>query len=213
MARLTDTGDTRAAVHPRTGALAGNLDRILMGVCVAAWLAALGTGVAATVALADLGRRQPDTPGGSDTPWLLYTVIGVSAVVIVAAVPLLLRARRAAQAEPAPAPLTRDRPAPVVPEPATERMRAVRPATVPASLPQTYPTGAVDQLWLRSVLSVTTAMGVALIAIGAATYLMAVENDTVAWVLYGLAAVVTLAMPIAPWWYLRRLRELVEPAV
>ena len=36
----------------------------------------------------------PRRRGSSGTPWLLYTVIGVSAVVIVGAVPLLLRARR-----------------------------------------------------------------------------------------------------------------------
>ncbi|WP_422746431.1 DUF2561 family protein [Mycobacterium sp. WMMD1722] len=207
---MADTDDTTGAAQPG----GENLDRILMGVCAAAWLAALGTAVAATVALTDLGRTAPRVPSESGTPWLLYTVIGVSAVVIIAAVPLLLRARRSAQADPAPASLTRDRQQPVaVAEPPTERMRQVLPTTsVPASLPAGYPAEAVDRLWLRSVLLIATAMGVALIAIGAATYSMAVDNDTVAWVLYGLAAVVTLAMPIAPWWYLRRLRELLEPA-
>lgn len=186
------------------------LDRVLMGVCAAAWLAALGTAVAATVALTELGRTAPPDTGEPGTPWLLYTVIGVSAVVIIAAVPLLLRARRSAEAGPAPASLTQDRAAPVtVAEPPTERMRQ---APVPASLPPGYPAEEVDRLWLRSVLLITTAMGVALIAIGAATYLMAVDNDTVAWVLLGVAAVVTLAMPVAPWWYLRRLREVLEPS-
>jgi hypothetical protein len=62
------------------------------------------------------------------------------------------------------------------------------------------------------VVLLMTAMGVAMIAIGAATYLMAVDRDTAAWALYGLAAVVTLAMPLMSWWYLRRLRDLLEPA-
>ncbi|MGV3702735.1 DUF2561 family protein [Mycolicibacterium sp. PO1] len=68
-------------------------DRILLGSCAVVWLAALGAGVAATVALVDLTHGQADT-GDSGTPWFLYTVIGVSAAVIIAAVPLLLRARR-----------------------------------------------------------------------------------------------------------------------
>ena len=48
------------------------------------------------MALVDLGRGHPQSSGESGTPWLLYTVIGVSAAVIIGAVPLLLRARRAA---------------------------------------------------------------------------------------------------------------------
>ncbi|MCK0173396.1 MULTISPECIES: DUF2561 family protein [Mycobacteriaceae] len=203
MAQLTDAGAPSA-----------HLDRILMSVCAAAWLAALGAAVAATVALTDLGGRHPQPSGGGETPWLLYTVIGVSAAVIVAAVPLLLRARRTAQADPAPAPLVQDRPTPsAAPEPRTERMRAITPTQVPTSLPPGSPTAAVDQLWLRSVLAVTTAMGLAVTAIGTATYLMAVDSDTAAWALYGVAAVATLAMPVAAWWHLRRLRELLEPTV
>ena len=41
------------------------------------------------------------------------------------------------------------------------------------------------------------------------TYLMAVGSDTVAWVLYGLAGVVTLAMPAIPWYFVRDLRALI----
>lgn len=86
----------------RTGAAAENLNRILLGVCAAVWLIALGAAVAATVALTELGRSRPAVSSDGDTPWLLYTVIGVSAVVIIGAVPLLLRARQTAQAEPEP---------------------------------------------------------------------------------------------------------------
>lgn len=70
-------------------------DRALIVACAVVWLLALGFFVAAGVALTDLGRGQPQAPTAEGaTPWLLYSVIGVSAVVIVAAVPLLLRARR-----------------------------------------------------------------------------------------------------------------------
>jgi len=51
-----------------------------------------------------------------------------------------------------------------------------------------------------------------MIAIGIATYLMAIEKDTAAWVLYVLAGIVTVAMPAAPWFYLRELRGLLEPS-
>ena len=78
-------------------------DRILLAVCAAIWLAALGAAVAATVALVDLGRGHPESSTTSGTPWLLYTVIGVSALVIVGAIPLLMRARRAALAIRGPA--------------------------------------------------------------------------------------------------------------
>lgn len=203
--------DTAAAP---AGAGADKLNRILLGVCALAWLAALGAGVAAGVALSELGRARPAVSAGGDTPWLLYTVIGVSAVVIIGAVPLLLRARRSADDEPAPVILPRDRPTGMS-EPATERIRAVRTLAQPAArrLSAGYPVAAVDRLWLQCALVLGIGMGVALVAIGAATYLMAVDNDTAAWTLYGVAGVLTLAMPVATWWYLRRLHGLLDPAV
>ncbi|MGV0697282.1 DUF2561 family protein, partial [Mycolicibacter sinensis] len=69
-------------------------DRVLLGVCAAIWLALLGMSVAATVALVDLGRGF-DQPTESSHTGLLYIVIGVSALVILAAIPVLLRARQA----------------------------------------------------------------------------------------------------------------------
>jgi Protein of unknown function (DUF2561) len=51
-------------------------------------------------------------------------------------------------------------------------------------------------------------MGVAMVAIGIATYLMAVDHNAVAWALYILAGIVTLGMPAIPWFYLRELRAL-----
>ena len=98
------TYNTGAAARSRLGRDvddADNMDRILLAACAAIWLAALGSAVAATVALVDLGRGHPESSStSSGTPWLLYTVIGVSALVIVGAIPLLVRARRAALDDP-----------------------------------------------------------------------------------------------------------------
>ena len=76
-----------------------------------------------------------------------------------------------------------------------------------------YDTGvppAVDRVWLRCAVVIAIAMGVALLAIGIATYLMAAGHDTYAWAAYVVAGLVTLAMPAAPWIYLRQLGELVD---
>jgi dihydrodipicolinate synthase/N-acetylneuraminate lyase len=50
-------------------------------------------------------------------------------------------------------------------------------------------------------------MGVAMLAVATGTYLMGVDKDAPAWIAYGFAAVVTAAMPVAPWLYLRQLRS------
>jgi hypothetical protein len=52
-------------------------------------------------------------------------------------------------------------------------------------------------------------MGVALIAVGAATYLMAVGHEGPSWVGYGLAGLVTAAMPVLEWYHVRQLRRVV----
>ncbi|KUI03074.1 DUF2561 family protein [Mycobacterium sp. IS-3022] len=189
-------------------------DRILLGSCAAIWLVALGTGVAATVALVDLGRGHAESPGDAGTPWLLYTVIGVSAVVIIGAVPLLLRARREALAEPPQATLSGT-------APATEKLRppgaraGVDPQSAyaaprPLRTLEASETGsaAVDLLWLRCAVVIACAIGVAMVTIGVATYLMAVDSNVAAWVFYVLTALVTLAMPVVPWFYLKELRAL-----
>jgi hypothetical protein len=216
---------------PYTTDAAGELDRvdrILLGVCAAIWLAALGAGVAAVVALVDLGGGRPESSGDSDTPWLLYTVIGVSAIVIVAAVPLLLRARRTALADsppparPAVAQAQQQAPARGTEAP-TQKLRvpgnvaepvASRPGYPAArvvSAPATDPSAAaVDQLWLRCAVVIACAIGIAVVAVGVATYLMAVDSNTAAWVFYVLAGVITLGMPAVPWFYLRELRALPE---
>jgi hypothetical protein len=206
-------------------------DRILLGACAAIWLAALGAGVAATVALVDLGTEHTQSMGKSATPWLLYAVIGISAAVIIGAVPLLLRARRAAlEDSPPPARATPVRAAPGQPPPPvrgaeapTEKLRlpprAARAAAGPGygtreaiSPPPSPLMTAIDQLWLRCAVVIAIAMGVAMVAIGVATYLMAVNHIAAAWVFYVLAGLVTVAMPAIPWFYLRELRALLEPS-
>jgi hypothetical protein len=203
-------------------------DRILLGACAAVWLVALGAGVAATVALIDLGTAHAQATEESETPWLLYAVIAISAAVIIGAVPLLLRARRATLDEsPPPARSAPVRAVPGQPPPVrgvdapTEKLRvpptavgtqvAARPGypTREAISPEPNPlTAAVDQLWLRCAVVIAIAMGVAMVAIGVATYLMAVDHDAVAWALYVLAGLVTVAMPAIPLFYLRQLRAL-----
>ena len=71
-----------------------SVDRALLAVCAVVWLAVIGVGVAAIVALVELGSgRAGDPAARSGTPWGLYVVIGISAVMIPATV-------SAAHAEP-----------------------------------------------------------------------------------------------------------------
>ena len=59
------THNTGAAARARldpTSSDADNLDRILLAACAAIWLAVLGSAVAATVALVDLGSSHQDRP-------------------------------------------------------------------------------------------------------------------------------------------------------
>jgi hypothetical protein len=202
------------------------IDRILLGACAAVWLIALGAGVAATVALVDLGTAHAQASGESDTPWLLYAVIAISAAVIIGAVPLLLRARRAALEEPPRARATT--PVRAVPGQPQPSVRGAEAPTVKLRVPPTLggpgyaargaitpqqPSPlmiAVDQLWLRCAVVIAIAMGVALAAIGVATYLMAVDHNAAAWVLYVLAGIITVGMPAIPWLYLRQLRALLD---
>src|SRR5512135_1730439 len=102
------------------------VDRALLGACAVVWLAVIGVSVAAVVALAELASgRAGDSAPDSGTPWGLYVVIGISAAIILASIPLLLRARRAAQQDlPRRAPETpaRNSGAPAVEAP-TEKLR------------------------------------------------------------------------------------------
>jgi hypothetical protein len=194
-------------------------DRILLAVCAALWLAALGATVAAIVALVDLASPHSTGSDDGDTPWLLYAVIVVSAVVIAGAIPLLIRARRSALdggerpavASPGSAPNVFGPPL------GTEgRQRAFegpairRPPAPPATSRIGFPTAAVEQVWLRCSVALIAAIGAATAAVGIATYLMASEHDGFAWAAYGVAALITVAMPVVPWFALRQLHELLE---
>jgi len=199
---------TAATPHPTD-----RTDRILLGSCAGIWLAALGAAVAATVALVDLANGRTDT-GDSGTPWFLNVVIGVSAAVIVAAVPLLLRARREARTGTSPESVPASRPAepaggpadrPRTGEAPTEKIRVGPPATPVLQEPVTSPI--VEQLGLRCAASIGCAMGVATLLIGVGTYLMAIEDDVVAWVLFGVAGVVTVGMVAIPVYFLREVRR------
>lgn len=219
-------------------------DRILLGSCAAVWLAALGAGVAAVVALVDLAGGHTETGGGSGTPWILYTIIAVSAAVIMAAVPLLLRARRTAEQDavaapqhpaaaeaalpqphgppphapqqqaPLPgaeAPTEKLRLPPVVaaepsgPQPAVPQPAGPRPAELPGPS-----RSAIDRIWLRCAAGIACAMGVGTLLTAVSTYLMAVGSDTVAWVLYVIAGMVTVSMVAIPWYAVRDLRTLID---
>ena len=169
--------------------------RVLLGACAAVWLAALGTGVAATVALIDLGRSHPQGAENTDTPWVLYSVIGLSVVVIAGAVPLLLRAR--AQADNRQAGRRRQPPA-RSPRPIGGSYRAAPVTMSRYAAGNEAGTAAAETIWVRSTLAVTCAMGVGTAAIGLATYLMATGSDVAAWCLYGVAGVVTVGLIALP---------------
>jgi hypothetical protein len=192
------------------------LDRILLGACAVLWLAALGAGVAAVVALVALGsgRSVGAEASGADTPWLLYSIIGLSAAVIVAAIPLLLRARRSnrdgvdARSHPRSSRSVFGDPVD------TTKIRSFggpairRHSTAPASSSRVaFPTAAVDQVWLRCSVILFSAIGASTAAIGTGTYLAATDHPTASWIAYGVAAVITVAMPAVPWFYLRELRS------
>jgi len=179
------------------------VDRVMVGVCGAIWLVLLAVTVIATVALVQLGQGQ-DGGAQKQSSWLLYTVIAVSALVIVGSIPLLMRARRAALADPVAAAEKAVVQAPVRPvEAPTEKLRifgtAVDPYagpvdTVAAQLSR-VPAALIDRLWLRGTTSLLSAIGVALIAVATGTYLLATGNDTASWIALGAAAVITVAMP------------------
>jgi len=190
------------------------VDRILVGACAAIWLVLLGVSVAATVALVDLGRGFHKMASNPHTTWVLYVVIIVSALIIAAAIPMLLRARRMAQAEPATRGTTAPAPAgslsarlgsPAVRSEAERAREPSGPAAVPAA---EWSGAAVERVWLRGTVILTGTMGAALIAAATATYLMAVGHEGASWVGYGLAGVVTAAMPVIEWLHIRQLRRL-----
>ena len=67
----------------------------------------------------------------------------------------------------------------------------------------------MEQVWLRCSVVLACAIGAATAAVGIATYLMASDHDGLAWAAYGVAALVTVAMPVVPWFFLRQLHQLI----
>jgi Protein of unknown function (DUF2561) len=183
-------------------------DRVLVGSCAVVWLALVGMSVAALVALMDLGRGFHAAKGNPHTSSVLYAIIIISALIILAAIPMLLRARRITR----DAPLARSAGSPVrtvsarairtgptagLTQGVTERITTQRPALADAE---------VDRFWLRGTAALMGAMGGALLAVAAATYAMAIGHDGFSWAGYGIAGAITLVMPLVPWRQVRRLR-------
>ncbi len=191
------------------------IDRILIGACAAVWLVLLGVSVAAAVALADLGRGfHKAASGAHSTSWVLYAVIIVSALIIAGAIPMLLRARRMAQSEPAARGMTAPNRPPVrlmsqAPRTAAERARQPRVQAPVQAADSEWSGEAVDRVWLRGTVLLVAAIGVALVAVATATYLMAVGHDGPSWVAYVVAGVVTAGMPVIEWLHVRQLRRAV----
>ncbi|MFN0144142.1 MAG: DUF2561 family protein [Mycobacterium sp.] len=196
------------------------VDRLMVGVCGAIWLVLLAISVIATVALVRLGRG-PVGDAEKHSSWLLYSIIVVSALIIIGAIPLLMRARRTALTESGPTPDVPAVDAPVRPtEAPTEKLRVFGTAVDPyAPQPQSsapmpeVPAAAVERLWLRGSVSLLAAMGLALIAVATATYLLATESDTGAWMALGTAAVITVAMPAILVAFQRRLADVIHDTV
>lgn len=191
-----------------------NLERILLAACAVIWLAALGAAVAATVSLVDMAsgrgtvRAELSEASGSETPWVLYTVIGISAAVIVVAIPLLVRARQQSTNRPirdhTPAGGSVAEDIAAVP-PRDARRKLAEPAldsgTRGAALP-----GVVDEVFVRFGLSMACAIGAGILAVGLATYLSANDSGSAAVAFFIIVGIVTVAMPVLPWFYLRELR-------
>lgn len=191
---------------------AATSDRILIGSCAAVWLALVGMSVAALVALMDLGRGFHAAKGNPHTSSVLYAIIVISALIILAAIPMLLRARRmtrdAPQARSAgsssrtvSARSIRSGPMAGMAHGPTERTTAQRPALADAE---------ADRFWLRGTAALMGAMGGALLAVAAATYAMAIGHDGYSWAGYAIAGAITLVMPLVPWRQVRQLRGMLD---
>jgi hypothetical protein len=212
------------------------VDRLLVGVCGAIWLVLLAVTVIAIVALVDMSRGHIAGNDASRTPWLLYSIIAVSALIIVGAIPLLIRARRSALADARLTPFEPPK-APASPRPGTASAAPVRATEPPTEKLKVFgstvdpyeryqpdfaqssasrradpliPATELDRLWLRCTAMLGGAIGLALVGVSTATYLLAVDNDSAAWVALGLAAVITIVMPAIPVTYLRQLHGTVE---
>jgi hypothetical protein len=185
----------------------------MVGLCAAVWLALVGISVAAIVALMDLGRGFHEASGNPHTSSVLYAIIVISALIILAAIPVLVRARRTTRAEPVARPVrvpvrgASGQPIKSGYPPARTTTRQARSEPVTAWRPA-LPDTAIDRIWLRGTVALIGTMGVAFVAVATATYLMAIGHYGGAWTGYVIAGLVTLAMPLIPWRHVRRLRRM-----
>jgi len=208
---MPDNAEAAGRSPLRTGLDTGEFDRtdrILLSGCAAVWLAALGAGVAATVALVDLGTRHGASTRESETPWLAvcrdrHLCCGDhrSGAAIAEGTPgraggiAAPRHARSGRGRAAAAGSGRRGADSEIASPGRGATGAMAggpgyASREPISPPLSPVMSAVDQLWLRCAVIIAIAMGVAMVAIGVATYLMAVDDNAAAWVLYVLAGIV-----------------------
>ncbi|QLL05544.1 DUF2561 family protein [Mycobacterium vicinigordonae] len=191
------------------------VDRIMLGACAAVWLILVGVSVAAFVALADLGRGYHTAAHSPHTTWVLYAIIGVSALVIAAAIPVLLRARRMTQIEPVVRSKalqggvpTRQSARPAGrPAGRTPAASALREQAKAYGALDEWSGEAVDRIWLRGAVALTTVIGGSLVGVALATYLMAAGHEGGSWVSYAFAGLIIAGAPAAEWYYVRQLRR------
>src|SRR6201999_2223444 len=144
MDRYSQAWGGRGKVSPATA------DHIAIGSCAVIWLVLVGVSVAALVALMDLGRGFHNAKGNPHTSSVLYAIIAISALVILAAIPMLLRARRTVRDGPVARSSVRTTSGQLIRSGQvaessvnlhgrTERLSTLRPA---------LPDAAVDRFWL-----------------------------------------------------------------
>src|ERR1700744_456181 len=154
--RYSQIWGRRVNVAPTTA------DRVLIGVCAAVWLTLVGMSVAALVALMDLGRGFHETNGNPHPSSVLYAIIIISALIILAAIPMLLRARRATRDGPG----ARSRGAaargvsgqPIKAGQAAARTVSGRDADRLTTQRTALPDATVDRVWLRGTLALMSTM-------------------------------------------------------
>jgi Protein of unknown function (DUF2561) len=179
------------------------IDRVLIGACVVIWLAVIGMSVAAIVALVEMGSGHASDQPASQTPWGLYVVIAISAVIIIASIPLLLRARRAAVQDPPKRqqPPVIARPAVPAVEAPTEKLRVFGSVTNPASqaragIQQRLGDELVEKVSQRFLVSIANAIGGATFVVALATYWMGRQSWGWAVTALVIAALIVVGMPL-----------------
>jgi hypothetical protein len=148
------------------------------------------------------------------TTWVLYAVIVVSALIIAGAIPVLLRARRTTHPDPVVrSPALQGRPPSRQPRRSGSTAERAAPGPTGSTTVKAYEQDsewsgeAVDRIWLRGTVTLAGAIGIALIGVATATYLMAVRSDGASWACYVLAGLVTAGLPAIEYVHVRQLRR------